>query len=512
MNDLFGGDDSEGDDEEVGLLQALWIELMKLKPTIKKRITTKLMEEQSQLVLSREIILVGSSGEVNEEEWLEKLKKAGFVVRSFNDLNQVNGVQCDVLVLMNAATTSSSSPSESQVDSILPAGAVLLCAVGSGMPEVLDDSRWIPYHSTASSCLCFRKRGVCCNSRGAIYWGATGPGEQLDNERALLEELSVQLSVQERSLGIMSDESHRRAQLALQKHGLVVMCGLVSSQTVMAWGDAARADMAVIVARLKDRGIDLLNPGTEGQPRIENFHEMSMREALRCDIRNGRAVSDLAAKARIQTAEGGDAWTPASLSLNAHPAVRELLVDVMNPPGDPVIAKGNWGRWNFEGLGPDGPPPDPTVGQVGTVMSLPGCADQTIHADTAHLYVHTQLPGHYYNLFFPAVSDENGSASLAVGQTAFVVGSHELATSALVMTQAGGQEELNRRLVRPHLRAGDALLFDCRILHFGLANQSIATAEIGAEAGVWRPLLYVNYHQPFYVDPKNWNDRDRLFE
>jgi len=29
-----------------------------------------------------------------------------------------------------------------------------------------------------------------------------------------------------------------------------------------------------------------------------------------------------------------------------------------------------------------------------------------------------------------------------------------------------------QRLVRPHLTAGDALLFDCRILHFGLANQS----------------------------------------
>ena len=27
-------------------------------------------------------------------------------------------------------------------------------------------------------------------------------------------------------------------------------------------------------------------------------------------------------------------------------------------------------------------------------------------------------------------------------------------------------------LIRPHLRAGDLLLFDCRILHFGLANQS----------------------------------------
>ena len=136
-------------------------------------------------------------------------------------------------------------------------------------------------------------------------------------------------------------------------------------------------------------------------------------------------------------------------------------------------------------------------------MSLPGCADQTIHADTSHLFVHTQLPGHYYNLFFPAVSEHDGSSDLSVGQTAFVVGTHELSLSAKVMTQEGGQEELNRRLIRPHLRAGDALIFDCRILHFGLANQS---------SDVFRPLIYVNHHQTWFVDPKNWNDKERLFE
>jgi hypothetical protein len=35
-----------------------------------------------------------------------------------------------------------------------------------------------------------------------------------------------------------------------------------------------------------------------------------------------------------------------------------------------------------------------------------------------------------------------------------------------------GEKELMSRLLRPHLQAGDALLFDCRALHFGLANTS----------------------------------------
>ena len=28
----------------------------------------------------------------------------------------------------------------------------------------------------------------------------------------------------------------------------------------------------------------------------------------------------------------------------------------------------------------------------------------------------------------------------------------------------------------------------------------------------WRPMLYVNYHKRFFVDPKNWNDREKLFD
>jgi hypothetical protein len=62
-----------------------------------------------------------------------------------------------------------------------------------------------------------------------------------------------------------------------------------------------------------------------------------------------------------------------------------------------------------------------------------------------------------------------------------------------------------KRLVRPHLNIGDALLFDCRVLHFGLSNSSHSSG------GTCRPIIYVNYHQPWFHDPKNWNDAEKLF-
>lgn len=189
---------------------------------------------------------------------------------------------------------------------------------------------------------------------------------------------------------------------------------------------------------------------------------------------------------------------------------------------------GNWGKYNFEGAGPDGPPAPLKIGQVGAVMALPGCVDQTIHADTAHIYTHQTLPAHYFNLFLPALSAEFDNEQPDVGQTAFVLGSHKLETAYDVMVSARGNEELNQRLVRPHLDVGDGLVFDCRILHLGLANRhpssntfsylavnTHAPPETNADCidtTGWRPLLYVNYHQPWFVDPKNWNDNERLFK
>jgi hypothetical protein len=74
-----------------------------------------------------------------------------------------------------------------------------------------------------------------------------------------------------------------------------------------------------------------------------------------------------------------------------------------------------------------------------------------------------------------------------------------------------------RRLVRPHLRTGDALLFDCRVLHFGLANETLSSSSSSSQgsnqsvAMIKRPIVYVNYHHKWFNDPKNWNDNEKLF-
>ena len=63
-------------------------------------------------------------------------------------------------------------------------------------------------------------------------------------------------------------------------------------------------------------------------------------------------------------------------------------------------------------------------------------------------------------------------------------------------------EQMLRHLVRPSLQLGDVVLFDCRILHFGLANNS---------QDIERPLLYTNMTHAWFLDPKNWNDQQSIF-
>ena len=96
-----------------------------------------------------------------------------------------------------------------------------------------------------------------------------------------------------------------------------------------------------------------------------------------------------------------------------------------------------------------------------------------------------------------------GAPDFSVGQTAFIVGSHKMEMCAHLMDESGnGRPERDARLIRPHVEAGDVVLFDCRVLHFGTANRS---GEKGAPGvGIQRPLLYANVQQRWFEDKKNW--------
>eukprot|EP00536_Pseudo-nitzschia_multiseries_P001291 jgi/Psemu1/180600/e_gw1.16.43.1 len=229
-----------------------------------------------------------------------------------------------------------------------------------------------------------------------------------------------------------------------------------------------------------------------------------MREDLRLDLRQGPALSKLRAQKEGSADHIGD-----GLFLRGHPSLLEIVRRTMNPKeqqgssgsngsGNKPLHLGNLGRWNFGGSGNDGSYQNLRVSPVGGIVSLPGSAEQALHADTPHLFEHLpDLPAHYINLFAPCTAFDE-----AVGGTAFVHGSHDLRFVA-ERYDASHNSGFYPWLVRPQLTVGDVVLFDCRILHFGLANRS-ETVE--------RCICYVNTWQDWFHDAKNWDQNRAIFE
>jgi hypothetical protein len=359
-----------------------------------------------------------------------------------------------------------------------------------------------------------RKRDGMINS-DACSWGKSSTdssSKRLLRERRLMDEVTIGRCAYERSFPPYHDqslckESIQKAVRALLHHGVVVLRDLFPIHDVQLWGEAVLHDLNVAISTLQERkGVDLLQPGASRNEPI-SYRELAMREDLRVDLRDGPSLRKL----RQQEQTAPKRKSP----LRQHPSVVQIVELACNPKG--THFGGNFGRWNFDGKGPDGSRLPLNYGRIGAVVSLPGCADQAIHADTPHIFEHMDLPPHYLNLFLPATDiSRNGTipegeefdGTTCIGGTAFLVGSHKLEVCDHLMNHIDDTSRRERflRLLRPSLSVGDALIFDCRLLHMGLANDSHRTST-----PIRRPMLYVNIMHKWFTDPKNWNDREEIF-
>lgn len=414
-------------------------------------------------------------------------------------------------------------------------------------------------------------------------FAAKGQETWIQYERRILEDASISRTIAERQrhgshchlqrpVPVITQNNIDKAVQSLQTHGFVVIPGLFDEKCVQKWSDAVLSDFkSACYELLRKHNVDVINPGGEGQSDPLSYQEMAMREDLRVDLRDGpnmRALRNCENKNEgkllnsmgymslgdgretsptvIGTMDGEDSQQINSQqdqkrlrqSLRFHPSILKIVEALCNPRDssndnestNPPLYKGNFGRWNFQGLGPNGKPQPLRIGQVGAVVSLPGAADQAIHADSAHLFeMHDCLPCHYVNVFTMGCAsghdckanvdlDGNNTGENLVGGTAFVHGSHCLSVTARLTAEndtnindvsasaakKDAQDEMHMRVIRPSLQPGDVLMFDCRTLHFGLANDS--------DSGLRRPMLYVNMTHSWFNDPKNWDNRKSIFD
>ena len=254
--DFLKSDDS--DDEADGTLSAedarinaCFVECMKVKPSIKRG---------TDAPLHRKVALVGEQAECAPLQ--ERLRKS-FADVTILGANRCDDERYDIVVDLNRRVADPHPW-------LAPGGHYMFLFGGSSdLLAAFSEDRWLTSRASRrplalsltpagtgediEDLVVLQRRAVRTNPLGAAYWTAQGAYFDPVREHALLEELTVAVTVAERRAGVFSDASHARAVTALTKHGLVVFPGLFCPDTVLAWGAAAAEDMAEALKVLRLR-------------------------------------------------------------------------------------------------------------------------------------------------------------------------------------------------------------------------------------------------------------------
>lgn len=459
-----------------------------------------------------------------DADWEQALTQRGVQV------DQHSSAPCDAAILVEDERNASSLRQR-----VVPGGH-LLVAVRDGQADhpnlQLDLAVWNTPQllcEHAEMTLWAAQRWPCPVNHMSCPWKSNQPGELSLLQKATITRSAHEIRQQQtNNCSVpLSSQSVLSAVEALQECGYCVVRNVLDTSKCSEWGQAVMMDLKAASQILLERDeIDLYHPhDSKNDP--QSYRELSMREDLRMDLRDGPHIRKLRFTERSECGlpmNESQSHTPTivnngnheqvsrkSSCLRFHPDVIRIVQQTLNPK-DPSLYKGNFGRYNFEGSGPDGSPQSLRVGPMGGIVSLPKSADQAIHADTPHLFeTHDCLPAHYVNAFCLGADilcemDNDGlsTGATAVGGTAFVHASHKLSFTAALGEDwsVTTEPKVLQNLIRPSLAIGDLVLFDCRILHFGLANTS---------SNVERPMLYTNMTQAWFHDPKNWDNQEAIF-
>ena len=448
------------------------------------------------------------------------------IIRAFDSM-------VDALIVLNDAN--SCKLTQELMKSVLCPGGVFIVAKDSTTPEtasltnhlIVGDTAILNGGNSAVQWIARRKKVIQAHA-STCPWLSNSHSIEKEEERLQL--ATVELSCYEmassplpskdstRRSSRLTEHSIRSAVLNMKQYGYCVLPGLLDTGECIEWGSAVLDCIHDASKILLERdGVNIYNPqSSTSEP--QSYREMSMREDLRMDLRHGPALSKLRARKEGSAVDGGKSIVLTAsedhygdgLFLRGHPSLLEIIRRTMNPGSSSFedtsqstkntkpLFLGNIGRWNFGGSGNNGAYQDLRVSPIGGIVSLPGSAEQALHADTPHLFEHVpDLPAHYINVFAPCTAfDEK------VGGTAFIHGSHDLSFTAQHY-DADHNASFYPYLVRPKVSLGDVILFDCRILHFGLANTS---------QNIERCICYVNTWHDWFHDAKNWDKNRAIFE
>ena len=137
---------------------------------------------------------------------------------------------------------------------------------------------------------------------------------------------------------------------------------------------------------------------------------------------------------------------------------------------------------------------DFVIGAYGVVCSLPSAPSQHRHCDGGTLF-----PNSGIDRLLPAAAITVGIPLLEMnevhGTTALWLGTHRDVSRSNALRDASQSCTFEAEATEPVVREGSCILWDFRLVHGGTPNRS----------AVPRPLLYLTYCRPWFLDHKNFN-------
>jgi ectoine hydroxylase-related dioxygenase (phytanoyl-CoA dioxygenase family) len=139
---------------------------------------------------------------------------------------------------------------------------------------------------------------------------------------------------------------------------------------------------------------------------------------------------------------------------------------------------------------------DFVIGTYGVVCSLPSAAAQHRHCDGGTLF---PLSG--IDRLLPPAAITVGIPLLEMnevhGTTALWLGTHRDVERSNALRDSNRSGDFNEESIKPVVREGSGILWDFRLVHAGTPNRS----------AVPRPLLYLTFCRPWFVDHGNFNTK-----
>jgi Phytanoyl-CoA dioxygenase (PhyH) len=253
-------------------------------------------------------------------------------------------------------------------------------------------------------------------------------------------------------VGSTCDFDMPKIKAEFERDGFVLVPNFVSKQAMEQWKNFTRDHFRETFIKLEARGhVDVpsyrldQNEASDGlaytmrQGAKNGFREIVMRSPGRFEVSLNHLLE-------YNSTEDNSGQGPLSPPLNA---ILRSLAD-MTPS---LLEEPSWADCQIHG--------------ISYVVSTPGAAEQSWHADGGHVDLHRHLPCHCVNVFLP-VDD----LTPELGPTEFRPGSHYLTRNLVPLLLAAKARKSLRPTCSPLPRRGDALIFDYRVLHRGKANLS----------------------------------------